>query len=68
MQLTEAERRVANGVVLGHRSKFIAAQLGKSEFTIRQQIYNICNKTGMGNRWELFRWLLRNPDALGANE
>jgi DNA-binding NarL/FixJ family response regulator len=67
MTLTNKQRQIANAVVLGHSYAYIGAQLGCAESTIKTQVYNIYNKTGMGNGLELLKFLWAHPEYLGVN-
>lgn len=57
---TDAELKVATILAEGFEDKEIAAQLGKSIFTINQHIRNMREKASCRNTKELIAYLLRN--------
>lgn len=60
-QLTATEREVALQLLKGHSHKYIAAETGRSERTIRQHAAAVYQKAGLGSRAELAAFFL---DAL----
>jgi DNA-binding CsgD family transcriptional regulator len=59
-QLTRAEREVALLLLKGLGHKQVAAQLGRSERTVRQQAVEVYRKAGLQGRAELAAFFLRD--------
>lgn len=51
--LTPAERRVVEQIIVGKPTKIVAAELGRSSFTVRNQLLSAMRKLGVTNRLEL---------------
>lgn len=61
-QLTPAEREVALRLLKGFGHKQVAAQLGRSERTVRQQAVDVYRKAGVQGRSELAAFFLGDID------
>jgi DNA-binding NarL/FixJ family response regulator len=61
-QLTRAEREVALQLLKGLGHKQVAAQLGRSERTVRQQAVDVYRKAGVQGRSELAAFFLQDVD------
>ena len=59
-QLTRAEREVALLLLKGLGHKQVAAQLGRSERTVRQQAVDVYRKAGIQGRAELAAFFLQD--------
>lgn len=60
VQLTPAEREVANGIALGRSNQEIAETRRVSSHTVAKQLRSIYEKLGVGNRSELARLLVQD--------
>lgn len=58
--LSPAEREIALFLLKGYSTKEIAAQLGKSERTVRQQCSAVYRRSGLGGRAELSAFFLED--------
>jgi DNA-binding CsgD family transcriptional regulator len=58
--LSPAEREIALFLLKGYSTKEIAAQLGKSERTVRQQCSAVYKRSGLGGRAELSAFFLED--------
>jgi DNA-binding CsgD family transcriptional regulator len=70
-QLTPTEREIALRLLQGHGHKFIAADTGRSERTVRQHAVMIYQKAGLGGRAELAAFFLQDlrvPDGNAVPE
>ncbi|MBY0488646.1 MAG: LuxR C-terminal-related transcriptional regulator [Gemmatimonadaceae bacterium] len=64
-QLTRAEREVALLLLKGLGHKQVAAQLGRSERTVRQQAVDVYRKAGVQGRSELAAFFLQDVSLPG---
>ena len=54
--LTPSERRLLHALVAGSSNKTIAQHLGKSEYTVRNQLSHVFKKIKVSNRAQATNW------------
>lgn len=64
--LTPRELQVTRLVVLGHRNRDVAIELGIGEETVKQHLKNVFRKLPVSSRWQLAAYARANPDLLRA--